>query len=229
VADRQGVLAGRTGKGTRTNYFDSGTWKEVPGLDNFSVAANEPTATTYNSFEGSFAEVGNAEVGDASWDIVSFMPHHPAFKHMEEKRVSQDSVQFRVETAEVTKFQPSSGATVALGTDGSVTFAGTGLGSKAVDLGEVARGMCFKIGGSLYTIESISDDTTPVFVVEAPAAAVTADGYEVVYPILRWEFSGIVKTPFSMEITRESPISSRLVVTPTQIIPLPSIQTSLTG
>ena len=229
MAERQGVLAGRTGKGTRTYFFDDGKFKEMPGLDNFSITANEPTATTYTAFEGSFAEVGSAEVGDATWDIVSFMPHHPAWKSMELKRVSQDSVQFRVEVDEVAKFSPATAATVALGTDGSVTFAGNGNGSKSGDLKEVARGMCFKIDGSLYTIESVSDDTIPVFLVEPPASAVSADAYSVVYPILRWEFSGIVKTPFGAEITREAPISSRFVITPTQIIPLPSIHTTTTG
>ena len=230
MADRQGVLAGRTGKGTRSWYVDDdGDWNEIPGLDNFSVAATEPTATTYTAFEGSFAEVGNAEVGDASWDIVSFTPHHPAWKYMERKRKSQDNVQFRIETDEVNKFQPSSTATVAIATDGTVTFGGTGLGSQVTDLKDVARGLCFKIGTNLHTIVSISDDTTPVFIVEAPASAVSAASYSVVFPILRWSFTGIVKTPFETSITQDAPLSSRLVVTPTSIIPLPSIQTTLTG
>ena len=230
MADRQGVLAGRTGKGTRTWYVDDdGTWREVPGLDNFGVAANGPTATTYTAFEGSFAEVGVAEVGDASWDIVAFAPHHPAWKFLETKRVSQDNVQFRVETGEVTKFQPASSATVAIDTDGAVTFGGSGNGSVVADLKDVARGMCFKIGNALHTIASISDADTPVFTTEPPASAVSAASYEVVFPILRWAFTGIVKTPFETSITQDAPLSSRFVVTPTSIISLPTIQTSLTG
>ena len=230
MAERQGSMAGRTGQGTRTFYYDT-KYKEVPGLDNFSITANEPTATTYSSFDGSFVEVGRAEVGDASWDIVSFNAHHPAWKFMESKRRSQDSVQFRVETGEVQRFEPGSGATVAIDTDGAVTFGGTGNGSKSTDLTDnsVARGLCFKIGSDLHTIESISDDDVPVFIAEAPASAVAAASYKVVYPIVRWAFSGIIKTPFEITVGRESLIASRLVVTPNQIIPLPTIQSSLTS
>ena len=148
---------------------------------------------------------------------------------METKRVSQDNVQFRVETDEVTKFKPSSSATIAIDTDGVVTFGGTGLGSAVADLKDVARGLCFKVGNALHTISSISDADTPVFLVEAPASAVSAANYEVVFPILRWAFTAIVKTPFETSITQDAPLSSRFVVTPTSIIPLPTIQTSLTG
>ena len=228
MADRQGLLAGRTGKGTRTRFFHNAAWMEIPGLDNFAVGATEPTATTYRAFEGGFAEVGEAEVADATWDLVSFLPHHPAIKALEAYRKSQDSVQFRVETGEISKFSPAAGATIAIDTSGAVTFGGNGLGSKALDLKEVARGMCFKIGGELHTITSISDDVTPVFVAESPATAVAAGSYSVVFPILRWEFTGIVKSPFETSVGRESLIASRFVVTPTQIINLPTIQTSLT-
>lgn len=226
MADRQGVLAGRTGKGTRTWYNDA-EWKEVPGLDNFSVAATEPTATTISAFEGSFAEVGTAEIGDVSWDIASFSPH-PVWNFMDSKRISQDAVQFRVETLESVKFAPASSATVAIDTSGVLTFGGTGLGSKAGDPKDAARGMGVKVGSTIYILTSISDDTTPVFTVQAPASAVSAAGYSIVFPILRWEFSAIIKSPFEMNITREAAITSRFVVTPTQVVPLPTIQTSLT-
>jgi len=228
MADRQGVLAGKTGKGTRSWYFSS-KWKEIPGLDNFSLGSNEPTAQTYPAFEGSFAEVGSPEVADVSWDIVSFMPHHPAWKYLDEKRESQDSVQFRVETNEVAKFTPQSTATVEIAKDtGVVTFGGTGLGSAATDLGEVARGMCFKLGSDLHTIESVSDDDIPVFVCEPPAEDVSAASYSVVFPIMRFAFTGIVKASFGVDISREAPMSSRFIVTPTTIVKLPSIQTTLT-
>lgn len=224
MADRQGGLAGRTGKGTRTRFFNEGDWDEIPGLDNFTVTSNEPTATTYTAFDGSFVEVGSPEVGDATWDIASMSPQHPSWEILESKRKSQDNVQFRVETSEARKYTPAGSATIAIDTDGVVTFGGTGLGSKATDLNDVVRGLVFKVGGELHVIKSISDDDIPAFVTKAPATAVSAGSYTVVFPILRWEFTGIIKNPFEINVSRDAPITSTLVVTPTRIIELPKAQ-----
>ena len=109
-----------------------------------------------------------------------------------------------------------------------MTFGGTGLGSASTGLTDVARGMCIRIGTDLHTIVSVTDDTVPMVIVEPVDTAVSASAYRVVFPILRWSFSGIVKSPFEMNITREAPLSSRFVVTPTRTIALPSIETSLT-
>ena len=229
MAERTGILTGRTGRRATVWYNDGSAWKGIPGIGSFSLAVGEASSDSYTAFEGSFSEVGEAPIGDATFSVDSYMPNHPAWKFLDKQWRAGEAVQVRVETVERTIFAAAAAAKVAIAkTSGEVTFSGTGSGKEAEDLTDAARGMAFKIGTALHTIVSISDADTPVFVCEGPAAAVPATTYSVVVPRLRWAFTGSIKQMAGAEVGQDSAVSSQLIITPTSQPALPTVEAAAT-
>jgi len=220
MADRRGRLAGTTAAAARIYYNDDGEWKELPGIGQMELTPDSSQSSTYSAFEGAFAVSGTPEIGQATFEINSLMPHHPGWKFMEAARQAKRDVQLRAETPNTVIFTADKKAMVAIAkAGGAVTFSGSGSGSAATDLEAAARGHCFRIGAKLYTIESISDADTPVFACEPPAADVAAATYSVVWPIMRWSISGGIATYGGATLAEDAATSGQMVIQPRVSVP----------
>jgi len=227
--DRRGQLAGTTGAATRVYYNDGGTFYELQGIGQMEIGVGQAQSNTYPAFEGSFSNVGAEEIGQVTFEIASYQPNHPSWKWMEAQRAAGNDVQLRAETPEQVIFTASKKAMIAIASEtGAVTFSGTESGSKAEDLDTVARGHVFKIGSNLYTIRSISDDATPKFVCEAPAANVVAATYSVLQPILQWRITGGIATSGGATLAQDAAVTSQLIIQPRSRVPLAQMVTEHT-
>ena len=219
ATERQGALSGSTGSRTRIFYQSGSNWREVPGINSFDLAPSTRTATSYSSFEGTFAGVGTLEVGQATFEVGSYVPGHRAWTFLDNAFNENENVSLRVETNKSEVFD-SGTATVAIAQNtGACTFAPT----NTVDLmSSVARGHQMVVGTTRYTIEAVSEDDE--FYVTPPTSAVTASTFKVEQPILRWLITGKLSSSGGASISEDAATSSQFIIQPTVRVPLPTVQ-----
>lgn len=221
MADRQGALAGVSGRRMRVYYDDAGTYRELQGIGSMEIASGQAQAQTYQGFEGELSEAGAPEVGAVTFEVSSYAPQHPSWQWMQSQLDDAQNVTIRAESREVTVSPVTSGAmTAAIATTGVVTFAGS-----YVLPAEVARGHCIKIGTNLYVIQSISDADTPVVTVgPSPNSAVSAANFSIVFPILRWQISGQISQMPGGSVGTDTLITGSFGIQPSRRVALPTPQ-----
>ena len=229
MADRQGVMAGTTGANARTFYNDGSNWLEVQGLGQMDISPPTAQSNTFSGFEGSFSVPGEREIGQVTYEVASFAPNHRSWRHLRGLYDDGNDVTLRTETREIDIATPGN-TTAAIATTGVVTLA---AGLTIADIPGLARGHVFVLGNKTYTVESISDDDTPVITVyddatgEAPATAVAATRIaKIIQPILRWIIAGSITTFPVGRLARDSAVTSQLIIQPRTEISIPTIQTA---
>ena len=211
MADRQGTVAGTTGRNARVYYNDGTNYKELQGIGNFEVGDGNVQSNTYNAFEGSFSETGTEEVGPVTFQVTSFMPAHPSWQFMQTQANAGNTVELRVESREK---QIAGGLRAGIATTGVVTFNPAWATQTAVPAG-VAKGHALKIGSALYIIESISDADAPVVRVSpAPGSAVAQAAATIVFPILRWLITGSISQMPKGSLEADAALTGTFVVQP---------------
>lgn len=220
MAEKRGGLAAKSGKRATVSVKKPSetAYIELPGISGFRFENPAGTSTTFRALEGKTTELTDADIGDFTADVVSYLSNHPGWGVVDEVDRAGGLLDARCETkAETVAAETASGNTAAVDADGAVTFAGTTHPSFSDD--KIQRGMVLKIGTKVATIQSIdvTGDTATVKT-EKPAAAIGAGVYSVLLPGFRWDFSGRVKQSGSVDVSEESPISSSLVITPTSRI-----------
>ena len=225
MAEKRGGLVGRVGRRLVVEYQRSGVWAEVPGISSFSIGVGEAPTDTTSAFEGSFAVIGEAPIGDVTFTLASYIPNHQAWIDIDNALDNGDSLGWRITTPEreVLATTPN-GTTAAIAKDATaVTFAKQ---PDAWTNKTIQRGMALVVGTTYYTIASISDDDTATVAInraDAPGSAVSASVYKVVLPSLRWTFQAGIKQAGSTEGGVDTAIGGTLVVTPDSRISLPTI------
>lgn len=220
--ERQGALSGTTGSRTRIFYQDGADWREVPGINSFDLAPSTRTATSYSAFEGTFAGVGTLEVGQATFEVGSYVPGHRAWSFLDNAFNENNNVSIRVETNKSDVFD-SGTATVAIATTGLCTFAPP----STTDLMDaVARGHQMVVGTDRYTIEAIAEDDKVY--VSPPDSAVSASTFKVEQPILRWLITGKLSSSGGTSISEDAAVSSQFIIQPTGRVPLATVQATHT-
>ena len=213
MAEKVGIIAGATAPRSKLFYKDGANWVKVPGIDSFSLAKGEAASESYDTWDGTLSVLGNTPIGDVTFNVGSYLPNHKAWKDLDARKKNSQNVQVRVETPEREIFTSDTDARIAIATDGSVTFSGSGEGSKSGDLKDVTAGHAFKIGSKIFNIDSFTDATTPVVKTEAIATAQAAAAYKVVMPALRWEFTAGIKQIGGAELS-DGTLGSSLILTP---------------
>lgn len=225
MAENQGNLAGTTGQGCRVFYNDAGTFKEIQGIGQMQIAVGQAATNTYNAFEGSFATVGDEEIAPVTFEVGSIAPNHPSWLWLDRQRDQKKDVTLYAETKESLILTADADTTLEIAADGAVTLA-AGTTKKKTVQDVAARGHCFKIGNTLYTIRSISDDAAEgdidIEVNHSQAVAATKP-FTIVQPIIRWIITGGIAQMGGATVSRDAAVTSQLVIQPRSRVPLGTV------
>lgn len=229
--DRQGQLAGVTGRNGRL-YYDagSGSWNEVQGVSSMAVAPDQAQSQTSSAFEGDLAIVGNPTIGAVTFAVASMMPIHRSWRFLAAARTSGDAVLLNFETAKRTlRGYSAAGETIAVAANsGAATL--VGVTQAALAAAGIARGHVIVASNDetdtddFLVIQQMSGDGLTGMVVSplaGAAKAVAATRFSIIAPIMRWTVAGQVTSLPVGDATVDAPLTGSLVVQPRNSVGLP--------
>ena len=229
--DRQGQLAGVTGRGGRLFYQDNRDWNEVQGVSSMAIAADTAQTQTQTGFEGSVSFAGAPEIGAVTFETASIMPLHRSWKYLAAQQRVGNPILLNFETRkrEITATGASETVSIAKNATAGGSAAANLVGITQAQLGAagVARGMILvaddadgadEVQDNLFVIERmVGDGLAGMVVSKADGSAidqVTATAFSVIVPIFRWAIPGTITSVPKGDIGVESPITGSLVVQP---------------
>ena len=190
MATNEQALAAVFSEGKTLSVNDSGTWRDLPGLLDFTESGGERTGRTagtdstsptgvVSNRQAPTVEASFKYVSSPNWDVVD-----SAFE-------SKATLDFRFETEGEEIVGTATTVSGAITTAGALTITGSGLAS--LDADDFPLGADVVIGGTHYPIVSVGSGAIATAVtVTAPTAAVTAAAMTVVTPAERVSFRGKV-------------------------------------
>ena len=223
MAELRGGLAGKSGKRSTLEVSSDGTnYFEIPGISAIRIDKPEAASTTYRALEGVLTELSEADIGNISIDIISYLPGTESWDIVDTAATANTSLNWRITTSGETLLPATTGADkAAIDTAGAVTFAGE---KPDFTNNKFLVGHAIKIGSDYHVISSI-DITGAVTTVKTkkPASAVVSALYSIVMPKYRWSWVGRVATAGGVSITENAPMASTLTITPNTQLAKPSI------
>ena len=177
--------------------------------------AENPSREVMNFSSISEKQLGASRIPDI---VIGYnpLPHHSVYMMLHRAWTQRLLLNVRVTTQEIPRFQAHNSAdTVAIATNGTVTFAGT-----APPIESLAPGLVLVVGSDSYVIDTVVSNTNTVTVSPAPSSAVTAMmGYIVNTPSIVRNFTGYLVTLNQISFESESSGSSTMKFHPIHTLP----------
>lgn len=201
-----------TNNATAEFSFDGGVnWQELPGASGYTESGGEAPVNEQPTFSGTVRVQGTPRFPTVSLTAV-FNPALAVFASLRDAYADGDLVRFRLTTVQRTLDNfTENGDTVAVDTDGDLTF----MGNKPdFTSGEYGPGSVIVAGNRSFVINSV-DTETGVATVEPPAAELVATpSYSVVIPSLRRTYSCKVGLTDRAEAATESAFTTTINLSP---------------
>lgn len=224
MAEIRGGLAGKSGKRSTLEVSSNGSdYYEIPGISAIRIDKPEAASTTYRALEGVLTELSEADIGNITIDVISYLPGTESWDIVDTASRDNTSLNWRITTSGETLLATTTGADKAeiAAATGAVTFAGD---KPDFSNNKFLVGHAIKIGTDYHVISSIdiTGNVTSVKV-KRPSAAVASAVYSIVMPKYRWSWVGRVATAGGVSITENAPMASTLTITPNTQLAKPSI------
>lgn len=167
--------------GTKVEVRVGGAWVQLPGVSSWAESGGDAPTNDVIAFEAIATVTGRPRPQQIDLETVSYTPLHPGWKEVRKASRGSTPLQVRLTTPKLTFFSGAADTLCAIANTGVCTFSGDG--SNADFTGDqYAPGMAIEIGGTPYTIVSITD--AGVVTVDHKAA-VAAATYNVIIPSMR--------------------------------------------
>lgn len=201
---------------------DNSKWVTLPGASGFTSSGGEASETDIETFAGSGKITGVPSVASVSINVAAHIPYTSLANKLATNQ-GQDLHSFRVRTKARVVSKKVTGKQVAIATDGSVTFSGTGQSGGKVDNAttfpnKVVLQLDTGTPKKFFVIDSIAEDGA-MTVEEAPASAVTAQEYELKVPALKRDFQATVRAFGNDTLDAGSALQTTLELTPQGDLP----------